>query len=305
MEERASDLDVYAEKLRKHEISGEDLAKMVDGGTLSKTERRIITKKAKKPELTPRQKLRQEIKAKKALPRAKLSKDARRDRFSTVDEVEERRLKDKANFMICLGCRKRGHLLKDCPKAAQVADDVKASVDGMCFNCGGTDHTLKDCRAPRDKSGKLPYAACFICKQKGHIARDCNNNANGLYPQGGCCHICLQKTHLAKDCPERTEEMKAQWAKQRELQRQREEDKELGPRLKGISQDEPAGGDDLGGDFYDNNNDNDNDEEDGEQTKDRKDKKKKKKRDREDDEGGAGEKKKSERKRGEKKTKRL
>ena len=264
MEGRASDLEEFVTKMRKGEMGGEDLAKMVAAGTLSKSERRLIARKSRKPELTPRQKLRQEIKAKKAVPRGKLNKDERRQKFSAVDEVEQKRLKEEANFTICLGCRKRGHFLKDCPKAIRAAEDVAAVVDGICFNCGGADHRLQDCKKPRDRSGKLPFASCFICKLKGHIARDCDSNANGLYPQGGCCHICLQKTHLARDCPERTEEMRAEWALRREQQRQAEEDQRLGPRVKGISQQEKdGGGDDLADDFGDGGGDDGDEDEEG------------------------------------------
>lgn len=272
--ERATDLSDMISKFRKGELNGENLSKMVAAGTLSKSERRFIAKKASKPEPTPRQLLRQEVKAKKALPRGKLSKDQRRDKFSSVDEKEQARLKDEANFTICLGCRKRGHFLKDCPKATVAASAVAAVVDGICFNCGESDHTLKDCKKPRDRHGKLPFASCFICKRKGHIARDCDQNANGLYPQGGCCHICLQKTHLAKDCPERTEELKEEWARKREAQRQADEDKLLGPRVKGLV--DGAGGDDM--EFEGGSEDEGDDQDSGGTSKKRKGEKREKKR---------------------------
>jgi len=287
MDGRASDLEEFITKVRKGELGGEALANMVKAGTLSKSERRLITRKASKPELTPRQQLRQEIKAKKAIPRGKLSAEERRERFRKLDEVEEQRLKDKANFTVCLGCRKRGHLLKDCPKANPAAQAVAAAADGVCFNCGSSDHALRDCKKPRDRNGKLPFAFCFICKQKGHIARDCDNNANGLYPQGGCCHVCLQKTHLAKDCPERTEEMKEEWARRRELQRQAEEDQKLGPRVKGISVGDKTTGDDDIGDDFEGAREEDNDDDES------RDKKKKKRKDRD---GEKGQRKRSEKK---------
>lgn len=31
----------------------------------------------------------------------------------------------------------------------------------------------------------FPYATCFVCKQQGHLSRDCDKNANGIYPDGG------------------------------------------------------------------------------------------------------------------------
>eukprot|EP01035_Chromulina_nebulosa_P016838 gene16838-22323_t len=57
----------------------------------------------------------------------------------------------------------------------------------------------KECKEP--KSSKLEYAICFICKKEGHIAKDCVDNPNGLYPNGGSCHLCQLKTHFSKDCP--------------------------------------------------------------------------------------------------------
>lgn len=35
---------------------------------------------------------------------------------------------------------------------------------------------------------ELPYAQCFICGVQGHLSSQCPENANGLYPSGGCCH---------------------------------------------------------------------------------------------------------------------
>lgn len=48
-----------------------------------------------------------------------------------------------------------------------------------------------------------PYATCFICKEVGHISKDCPQNERGLYPNGGCCLECGSVRHLRKDCPEK------------------------------------------------------------------------------------------------------
>ena len=94
------------------------------------------------------------------------------------------------------------------------------------------------CPLPRAKT--LKYAKCFICSKSGHISKDCPENANGLYPKGGCCHICLQKTHLVRDCPERTEEDAEQHRKRKLL----DEDNKLGPRIGEVTADvEGIGGD--------------------------------------------------------------
>lgn len=233
------DLDQYVEKVRACLLSGHDLAKMVEDGLLSKTERRKIAKLAQKEELTERQKLRLAVKEKKALP--KITKEDRKRKFGK--DLDSEREHDEANFTICLGCRKRGHFVKDCPKLAMIPNTAPVEAPEVCFNCGSPDHTLKSCTKARESRSSLKFANCFICKQQGHIARDCPENPNGLYPNGGCCHICLQKTHLVRDCPERTEEDKQMAL----LRKQKAEDDEKGVRVKGLTadSDNTRGGDDI------------------------------------------------------------
>jgi hypothetical protein len=207
-----------ARQYRDGSIEGKELASMVERGELSKSDRRKIVKLSSKettvPTLTPRQQLRLETKEKKTRP--KLSKEERKKKYKDAEIIEERDA-IKAKFTVCLGCRKRGHLLKNCP-------DAKKEV-GICFNCGSSGHALRACPLPRTKI--LKFAKCFVCSGSGHISRDCPENANGLYPQGGCCHICLQKTHLVRDCPLRTEEEAAKYRK-RKIDA---EDDLLGPRI--------------------------------------------------------------------------
>jgi zinc finger CCHC domain-containing protein 9 len=221
------DIEQLASQYFDGKLSGLELSQMVDRNELTKSERRKVVKTSEKlkkkqstesTELTARQKLRLQVKEKKSLP--KLSKEERRKKFQK--DLDSEREKESANFTICLGCKKRGHFVKNCPKLDMCLPAVVESSDeGVCFNCGSREHTLKNCDKERKSSNSknskydksngstlLPYAVCFICKQVGHIARDCPENANGLYPKGGCCHICLQKDHLVKDCPERTEEDK-------------------------------------------------------------------------------------------------
>jgi zinc finger CCHC domain-containing protein 9 len=61
---------------------------------------------------------------------------------------------------------------------------------------------LSQCRERvADLSNPLPFASCFICSGTGHLASSCpQNNAKGVYPNGGCCKICQQTDHLARDC---------------------------------------------------------------------------------------------------------
>ncbi|XP_034834545.1 zinc finger CCHC domain-containing protein 9-like [Maniola hyperantus] len=98
---------------------------------------------------------------------------------------------------VCYNCRKGGHNLSDCP-------DLKANIpgagaDGVCFKCGSTEHRQFECKVQRDK--EFRFATCFICKEAGHIARQCPDNPKGLYPNGGGCKLCGDVTHLRKDCP--------------------------------------------------------------------------------------------------------
>ena len=292
----SSNYDRYLAEVLDGKITGSDLAALVESGELTKAERRSITKKSKsgnacasasKSELSPRQLLRLEVKEKKRKPRERLSYEERRDKYSNVDELEKTRHKESANFVVCLGCRKRGHYLKDCPRRSQYMhlDDNDQQVQPndndntmasnlICFNCGSPDHALRACDQKRSKDGSLPFATCFICKEKGHISRDCPNNANGLYPHGGNCHVCGSKDHLVKDCPDRTEEEKEAYIRKKE-------EEALGPRVKGLSmkEDDTGGGDDLVDVDYSNGNGEDSDDSDGERKKrKKKDKKKKKKR---------------------------
>lgn len=32
-------------------------------------------------------------------------------------------------------------------------------------------------------AGGTKYASCFICKERGHLSKDCPKNAHGIYPK--------------------------------------------------------------------------------------------------------------------------
>jgi zinc finger CCHC domain-containing protein 9 len=49
-----------------------------------------------------------------------------------------------------------------------------------------------------------------VCKEQGHIARQCPDNPRGLYPKGGACRVCGDVTHLKKDCPDLIKEKEQQ-----------------------------------------------------------------------------------------------
>lgn len=116
----------------------------------------------------------------------------------------ERRKAEKAlareKTKVCFHCRKFGHKLSDCPEV----DDKDLAKSGMCFKCGSTEHSYFDCKVSRGQDFR--HAVCFVCKEQGHIARQCPLNPQGQYPRGGSCHFCGEVTHLRKDCPKAKEE---------------------------------------------------------------------------------------------------
>lgn len=92
----------------------------------------------------------------------------------------------------CLFCRKVGHTLAEC-RAAQ-------GRAGVCYNCGSTEHSLRDCPEP-PAAGGLRFAKCFVCGETGHLASACPKNSKGMYPHGGCCRLCGSVYHLKANCP--------------------------------------------------------------------------------------------------------
>ncbi|KAJ2945758.1 hypothetical protein O0L34_g600 [Tuta absoluta] len=114
----------------------------------------------------------------------------------------ERRRAEKAlarmRKEVCYNCRKGGHNLSDCPELKSKIPGADAP-EGVCFKCGSTEHRQFECKVQRDK--EFRFATCFICKEPGHIARQCPDNPKGLYPNGGSCKLCGDVTHLRKDCP--------------------------------------------------------------------------------------------------------
>ena len=98
----------------------------------------------------------------------------------------------------CFRCRKSGHLAKFCDQL----DSAEQNTD-LCYVCGSTEHTSKDCLEQNDSEhgkSRFKFATCFVCKEKGHLASECERNPNGIYPNGGNCRFCGSNKHMAKNC---------------------------------------------------------------------------------------------------------
>ena len=79
--------------------------------------------------------------------------------------------------------------------------DVFGFIYDLVSSCGSRRHTLSRCKATVDPENPLPFASCFVCSGKGHLASACpQNQSKGVYPNGGCCKLCGETTHLAKNC---------------------------------------------------------------------------------------------------------
>jgi hypothetical protein len=110
------------------------------------------------------------------------------------------------SFQICLLCRERGHSLKNCPEKSE------GNLKKFCYNCGESGHSLSMCPKPIENgnlmhflylcfptvlslpnwfyslnmilyTGGTKFASCFVCKQQGHLSKDCPENKHGVYPK--------------------------------------------------------------------------------------------------------------------------
>lgn len=130
--------------------------------------------------------------------------------IAEVVKVERRReeseLKNQRKT-VCFSCRQPGHQVADCPLKQNTAGV------GSCFKCGSSEHQSSSCTSTSTAvptSGApvsdYSYATCFICRQRGHISKECPRNTRGLYPDGGGCTLCDSNQHLIKNCPRNQDE---------------------------------------------------------------------------------------------------
>ena len=163
-------------------------------------------KKHKKRYIAKLQKLKKCLKDEGGInARIKLLKQKARKLRTTKKKIEENLGNLKNSLKRCLNCKKRGHVVEDCPfKNDENNEDSKGNNndEAICYNCGSHDHGLYKCDKPVDYNN-LPYALCFKCKKRGHISANCPENEKGIYIHGGQCFVCGAKDHLAKNCPQK------------------------------------------------------------------------------------------------------
>ncbi|GMH76198.1 hypothetical protein TrST_g9482 [Triparma strigata] len=136
---------------------------------------------------------------------------------------------------VCFQCREKGHAAVDCPN-----NDGSKKI---CFRCGSNDHRLDNCPNGSDRTGSLPFATCFICKETGHLSSKCPSNIKGVYINGGCCKICGGVDHVESRC--KIEDKRASYFERKKRQRDEEAIERMGEYGGGLME-EGEGGDEIG-----------------------------------------------------------
>jgi len=141
-------------------------------------------------------------------PKAKMTKEDRRSKYTAI--ARERQQRHKAKDLVCYHCREKGHSIHNCPQAtSSTKKNKKLAAAIICYKCGSTEHTLSQCKKKKDDNDDaLPFATCFICREQGHLASSCAKNEHGIYINGGACKHCGSKQHRGTDCNERKSKQK-------------------------------------------------------------------------------------------------
>lgn len=151
-------------------------------------------------------------------PKPKMTKEERRTKYTDIAKKRRQKLNGRGGggsgkTFVCYNCRLPGHNAADCPSlggggteidGAAICPPVTSGGTVLCYKCGSTEHPLKFCpKRHRGDRSVLPYATCFVCNEKGHLASGCPKNTTGIYVNGGSCRTCGSQQHLGKDCPEK------------------------------------------------------------------------------------------------------
>nr|VDD17367.1 unnamed protein product [Brassica rapa] len=134
----------------------------------------------------------------------------------------------------CYICKSKTHIAKVCFSATSwhINKSTELKSGGLPIHLyiaqGPSSHTMWDSNSPSTRDGGsldscdrshvhvsshglhllvlmrgTKFASCFICKEHGHISKNCPQNKHGVYPMGGCCKVCGSVAHLVKDCPDK------------------------------------------------------------------------------------------------------
>jgi zinc finger CCHC domain-containing protein 9 len=159
-----------------------------------------------------------------------ITKVERREKYTAI--AKERQIRNNQKELICFQCRRKGHSIQYCTTTIESSKndvdnitelqpidsknnnkrkrDSASTVNVCCYKCGSTEHNLANCpqnqmhgtkHSKEENTLLLPYATCFVCHQKGHLASQCSMNDHGIYINGGQCNYCLSKYHRGSNCP--------------------------------------------------------------------------------------------------------
>ena len=172
--------------------------------------------------------------SRKRPPTQKLTKEERRLKYTQIARQRQtkERLRTVGRNSICYKCRRRGHTVGNCPEnnktdatsAKSVSESSHQRSNRICYKCGSTEHGLFQCPnydKSSDTAQELPFATCFVCNAKGHLASACPENSHGVYIHGGACRICGSKRHRQTECPQAP-------SKQKDNQNKDESDSDTG-----------------------------------------------------------------------------
>jgi zinc finger CCHC domain-containing protein 9 len=139
--------------------------------------------------------------------KSRITKEQRREKYTAI--AKDRQIRKKSKNLVCYNCRETGHAVQHCPQPATAGESTKkkqtsSNLAVICYKCGSTKHALASCPKKRSSTDTdLPFASCFVCHAKGHLASSCPNNSHGIYVNGGACTHCGSNQHRGTDCPDK------------------------------------------------------------------------------------------------------